>query len=192
MADEPDLPFLEKRLGLPLGPTLTELVRLCFRTAPADPAGAFWRLHLYLDWIHPGSTETADAALRIPRMTPAEVMPFGASATDLQHYGFLMRDPALPTEQRPIVYVSKGAPAEVIAADLRSFLGLVAYAGAADMRRHFSDPDWAARRTAMLDPHRGGGASAQKLSELLLSVPGVSLPSSPSAVVQASPNLQVS
>jgi hypothetical protein len=178
----PDLPHLESKLGVPLGDTLRALIEVAYAREPERPQEAFRPLSLLLDWIGPDAT-TPDA-LRVDEMTPRDVLPFASTGTDQHHMGFLMRDPSLATDARPVVFIAQDVPsAHVVAPNLRAFLGLVAYGGASWVRRDSLDSEWKKVRAALLAGGEAGHAAAA-----LVKVPGVSLPASPARVTRMAPD----
>ncbi len=191
-----NLALLESRLTLSFGKTLTALVRLAHELNPKAPHQAFWNLDLQLPWIaiRGGSA----AKLRVPGLTPRNVLPF-ATDGDKQprtHYGFLDDGSKSAADARPVVRVRKEwPPAEVVAPDLPTFLGLVAYAGALNIARASGPEAWKKARELYLEedgevdyPRRRG---FEKAGERLCTLPGVKFPAKPWKVGMATLNAEL-
>ncbi len=176
---------LEKKLGIAPGATLTALVDLAERASPAAPWDAFEPLWLGLPWLKAG---TSAASMRCS--TPKNVHPFAETGGDLNHFGFLL-DGEMPTDERPIVYVvpkDDDEATEIVAPNLRAFLGLVAVAFGEVVSRAATDAEWATFRRDWYGDDPALLAEMDRLSALLCSIPGVVRPISPSRVANACPN----
>nr|HEX4314921.1 hypothetical protein [Kofleriaceae bacterium] len=176
---------LEARLGMPLGRTLTAVVELAKTLRPRAPWDSFAPLWFRMPWLRRGHTA---AALR--HSTPANVHPFAESGGDLVHFGFLRDDDRAPTDNLPIVVVrpkEDDEHTEIVAPDLRAFLGLLAIADGDTIARDLSDAEWAAARTAMCGDDRARRAEMDRLGDLLCGLPGVARPKRPSRVARACP-----
>ncbi len=175
---------LTQRLGLAPGPTLTALVALSERIAPGAPGEAFGLLWLYLPWLAPGGR-----AADLRHGTPHNVHPFAETGGDLNHFGFLM-DGERPTEDRPIVSVTPkddDEATQIVAPNLRAFLGLVATAFGEVISRQGTDADWFSFRADWYPTDDARRAEMERLSDLLCTIPGVARPASPTAVANAVP-----
>jgi hypothetical protein len=173
-----NLDAFEATLGIPIGPLMIALVEL-----HAREQGGFEGLELLLE---PGFE-------RIPEMTPVDVLPFGATAIDLTHFGFLItEDENRSTDSRPICLVTKDFPtAHVVAPDLAGFLSLAAVAGVQMIRRGAPDAAYFRAREERLAESGGFrvGEEFRRISDLLCTIPGVALPESPQRITLASPDL---
>lgn len=180
--DEPavlDWTAIGSCFGAPLGPLLRALVELCFRLDPKSPADALGSVFLLLDWIPPGTMSVDER--RVDGLTPQSVWPFAATGADLEHFGFLMDDgDARSMDERPVVFVAKDVPsAHVIAPNLASFLGLVAWTGWPQIERRTTDHEHAEMRAEQLEDD-----DVRACMDALLTLPGVVVPPSPMRVVR--------
>jgi hypothetical protein len=184
----PDDRVLARRLGLALGPTLSALVDRAYQLDPRAPEDAFAALFFLLDWIGPQDFDIEE--LRVPGMTPPNVLPFGRTGGDLHHFGFLMDDPALPTDERPVVYIAKDVPAaHVVAPNLVGFLSLVAWGGASWIdRAQLPERGGLLVYRARCDDPEDGGEPFRRASEALCSIPGVAIPDHPRAIAEILPD----
>ncbi len=181
--DEKDI---EQRLGILPGETMKALVALAERISPKSPGWAFDSLWFAMPWLEQGQSGGQG--------TPHNVHPFASTGGNLNHFGFLM-DNDLPTDERPIVrVVPKGGDeeTEIIAPNLREFLGLIAIAFGEVGSRSASDEEWFGFRDAWYgeqeadDPERL--AEMAHLSDALCTIPGVKRPQSPSKVARSCAN----
>jgi len=170
---------IERAYGATPGPLLRALVELCFRLDPESPADALGSVFLLLDWIPPGAMSVDDR--RVDEMTPRNVWPFAATGADLEHFGFLLQDgDDRPIEDRPVVFVAKDVPpAHIVAPNLASFLGIVAWTGWPQIDRQRTDHHFAETRSEQLNDD-----DTRACMESLLTLPGVTLPTSPMRVVR--------
>ena len=174
-----------RRLGISPGATLTSLVALAERTSPRCPWSAFKPLWLLLPWL-----ESEKTAAHMRHGTPRNVAPFAETGGDLNHFGFLM-DGALPTDERPIVYVepkNDDDATQIVAPNLRAFLGLVSVAFAEVVSRGASDAEWFGFRRDWYGDDAARLAEMDRLSDLLCTIPGVTRPASPSKIANAYPD----
>lgn len=176
---------LEKRLGMALGATLTALVDLAEQVSPSAPWDAFAPLWLRLPWL---DEKTRASEMRCA--TPRNVHPFAETGGDLNHFGFLL-DGDVPTDERPIVYVAPKddvEATEIVAPNLRAFLGLIAVAFGEVVSRSATNAEWAAFRREWYGDDPTRLSEMDRLSTLLCSIPGVARPTSPWTVANAYPN----
>ena len=166
---ELDVAEIEARHGAPLGLLLVARLRLACKRAPFEPWSAFSALGVYV--VVTGSPERLTC-------TPDDTLPLIETGADLHHAVLLRKDRALPLDRCPVVFVAEGE-CTVVAPDLAAYLGLVSIAGAEAVTSK-SDEAWRADREAWLEAQPDFAAQ----SEALLSLPGVHLPSSPTAVVR--------
>ena len=176
---------LEEKLGMIPGGTLTAFVALAEHVLPSAPWDAFELLWLRIPWLEEG---TYAVAMRCS--TPKNVHPFVETGGDLNHFGFLL-DGDMPTDERPIVYVAPkddDEATEIVAPNLRAFLGLVAVAFGEVVSRGATDEEWATFRREWYGDDPARLAEMDRLSELLCSIPGVVRPTNPASVANAYPN----
>lgn len=174
---------IQKVLGIEPGTVLPELVRLAFKSNPAAPALAFEDLWFILPWL---GGKTSIEELRAMG-TPTDVLPFATTGGDFGQYGFLM-DGDIPTDKRPIVFVMPNdeSVTDIIAPDIRAFLGLIASGPVDRILRAWSDDDWVTQAKEF--GGQGLLGSRRRLAGILCSIPGVSRPSSPSSLTRAVPS----
>lgn len=180
-----DEKVVARRLGIPPGATLMNLVALAEKTSPRSPWSAFQPLWLLLPWL-----ESDETAGQIRHGTPRNVAPFAETGGDLNHFGFLM-DGILSTDERPIVYVepkNEDDATQIVAPNLRAFLGLVSVAFAEVVSRSATDTEWFGFRKQWYDEDVALLAQMGRLSDLLCTLPGVTRPESPSKVANAYPD----
>lgn len=169
---------IEACFGATLGPLLRALVELCFHRDPESPADAMRHVSLLLDWIPPGTMGVEDR--RVHQMTPQAVWPFAATGSDLEHFGVLSKEgDTRAFEDRPVVFVARGARARVVAPDLASFIGLVAWTGWPQLERDMTDHQFAELRAAQL-----ADEDTRACMESLLTLPGVGIPRSPMRLIR--------
>jgi len=176
---------IERKLGIPPGSTLAALVALAEQVRPEAPWAAFKPLWLALPWLEPGATVE-----QMRYGTPRNVHPFAETGGDLHHLGFLM-DRDLPTDERPIVYVNpkdEDDATQIVASNLRDFLGLVAISFAEVVSRGATDADWWGFRDQWYADEPARLQEMEYLSDRLRSIPGVVRPASPSRVANAYPD----
>ncbi len=176
---------LEKQLGMPPGETLSALASLAEQIVPDAPWNAFEPLWLVLPWLAPGGSAEAMRC-----STPVNVHPFAETGGDLHHLGFLM-DGDRPTDERPVVFVDpkdSDEATEIVAPNLREFLGLIAIAFAEVVSRRATDAEWLAVRHEWYGDDPVRLAEMERLSNLLCTIPGVVRPASPSKVANACVN----
>ena len=109
----------------------------------------------------------------------------------MHHFGFLM-DAELPTDDRPIVYVDPkddDDATEIVAPNLRDFLGLVAISFAEVVSRSATDAQWFGFREEWYGDEPARLEEMRRLSDALCSIPGVDRPALPSKVANAHPDL---
>jgi len=110
-----------------------------------------------------------------------------SSRGESNHFGFLL-DGDRTTDERPIVLVVPRGDlesTEVVAPNLRAFLGLVAVADRECVSRGATDAEWAAFRRESYGDDAARLAEMDRLSTLLCTIPGVVRPTSPSSVALA-------
>ena len=96
-----------------------------------------------------------------------------------------------PTEERPIVTVepkNDDDATEIVAPNLREFLGLVSVAFAEVVSRGASDADWSGFRNKWYGDDATRLVRMAHLSDLLRTIPGVVEPQNPSQVANAYPD----
>ncbi len=119
-------------------------------------------------------------------LTDASIKLFAWTGGDGNAIGFLMDDPEALTDSRPIVKVygcSDCSDWEVVAANLRDFLSLVTIACAEVISRKATDDQWRRFRIGWYDD-AADLRERDELARLLLTLPGVRTPDSPSALVR--------
>lgn len=181
-----DLGRFERKLGIPLGTTLTELLRLVHRIDPEKPHSALSALCFEMPWL---AEDTTVDELR--RGMPENVLPFARTGASGNLFGFLMDDPQAPTDARPIVLIKPldGADgAHIVAPSLADLLALLTLGDGDMITRRLSDEAWRAYRgrTYGADPARL--AIMEKLSDMLCMLTGVWRPSSPSELANRTPD----
>ena len=176
---------LEKRLGISPGTTLFELSKRAFQISPDNPSIAFDPLWFQLPLLDPdyGSYEDCFAGIG----TAKNVHAFAFTGGDLCHFGFLM-DENRHTDERPIVFVDPGDAAQIVAPDLRSFLGLLSIAFGEVISRQHNNDRWFSFRQEWYgdDPERL--LKMATLSRELIAIPGVSSPEDPKGIANAIPS----
>jgi hypothetical protein len=176
---------IHRRLGVVPGPLLKAWVAEAERLRPEEPEDAFELLWMHLPWIAPGGS-----ADDLRNETPDDVIPFVESSGDLIHFGFLNDDTCdgRDSDSRPIVRVEPGDLAEIVAADLAAFLGVVSKADADIIARASTDRDWRSTRAQAIEASPEDERTLSELERCLLSLPGVSAPASLRAVTKAAKN----
>jgi len=172
-------------LGEPLGETLLALIDLATKLRPEDPPNAFAAL-----WLRLLDRQDLELEAR-GRVAPPDVTLFAWTGGDGNCFGFLMDGHASSVDERPVVKIypmDDAASYEVVASNLRDFLGLVAVAFAEVVTRRATDQDWMRFRAEWYGDKPALLAQMRRLSEHLLTIPGVKVPGSPSAVANAFPN----
>lgn len=111
-----DWPALEKRLGLPVGPTFRALVTSSVRLQAGAPASAYEGLGLSLDALRDGVV-----AMDLGNVRPTPCTPF--ASFDASTFSFVVREDA-STDQLAVVR-SESDFVQVVANDLATFLGMV-------------------------------------------------------------------
>jgi hypothetical protein len=184
-AAEPMISRGQLALGESLGDTLLALIELAAQLRPEDPPNAFAALWLRLLDEQDLELEARD------RLAPPGVSLFAWTGGDGNCFGFLMDGHASSVDERPVVRICPmdGASSyEVVASNLRDFLGLVAFAFAEVVTRNATDREWANFRTEWYGHKPAILAAMSELSKHLVSIPGVTIPASPSSVANAFPN----
>ena len=194
---------IESRLGTAPGATLIALAELATRVKREERAKAFDDLSFDLPWLTgkatrafwegrslPGSTGWGVRAMFGQYLgTPKNVHPF-AGVGLAAHLGFLM-DADLPTEERPIVIVRPERPdeaTEVIAPNLREFLGLLAISMGWAISRKATDAEHFVLRKELFGDNPERMNRMEVISNLLCKdIPGVHRPTHPSKVANAHP-----
>lgn len=169
----------ERLLRASPGTTLTALVRLACQVRPERPELAFDRL-----WLRLLGEEDMRFEEERP-LTGASIKLFAWTGGDGNAIGFLMDDPDVATDLRPIVKVYGCADAsdwEVVAANLGDFLSLVTIACAEVISRTATDDQFHAFRTEWYEAP-DDLRERDELASLLLALPGVRTPESPRALV---------
>lgn len=167
-----------------LGTTLEALIDLSARLNPKDPPNAFAHL-----WFRVLDAEDLEVEASNP-IAPPEVRLFAWTGGDGNCFGFLMDDPAQPTDERPIVKIYGCADAsayEVVAANLRDLLSLLALAFGEVITRAATDQEWQRFRKDWYGDDPKTLRQMERLSRELLTLPGVRIPSSPSTLACAAP-----
>jgi len=156
-----ELAALQSALGVPPGPLTRAFFELAERSGGVD---AFEGLQLILCNTTP-----------IPGVTPLNLVPFGSTGLSAGHFGFF-KGTAASTDELAIGVMS---PLTVVLRDLSVFLSLAAFAGAGEIDADAQDEQLARTR------HERWAEDGEftKLSELLCTLPGVSVPASPRALL---------
>jgi hypothetical protein len=166
---EIDFAGLEALHGAPLGPTLVAWLRLACKLAPFAPGSAFRALGVHVLALNSAAFP----------WTPDDTLPLFETGGDCHHAVLLRKDRALALDRCPVLFIAEGA-CTAVAEDLASYLGLVAIAGV-DAVTSSSDEAWHQLREDALAEVEGFAEQ----SEALLSLPDVTMPASPTAVVRA-------
>jgi hypothetical protein len=198
---------IERILGLTPGPTLLALAELAKKLRRKSPSAAFEVLSFVLPWLKTESERTADrllteevlkglpdwhrrSLLGVYLGTPYNVLPFAHTGGNTDHFGFLI-EREKPVEDLAIVRVLPSEPDEatqIVAPNLRDFLGLLAISSGFAISREATDEEWFLFRKEWFgdDPKRI--AEMEAVSNALCdNVPGVRRPSRPSQVATAFP-----
>lgn len=204
---------IERRLGLNPGGTLIELAKLAEAVRPDSPSTAFDSLWFELPWLATSAPEPTRLFGSLKQLfgrrsseevfapkwfssmgTPVNVHPFAMTGGNSNHFGLLMDGDAL-IEDRPVVMViprAADADTQVVAPNLREFLGLLAIAFGEVISRSATDEEWFKFRDDWYgddDPERI--AEMRQHSDLLCErIPGVRRPTHPSRVANAHPALE--
>ncbi len=176
---------IARKLGLPVGPLMLALVKLCEEESAAEPENALEVLWVRLWWLHP------DVRRPLSHGTPSRVISFVETGGDLNHFGFLEGSSAETTDERAIVLVEpKGDAPRIVAENLATFLGLIALASAEafiDFGGGRASPSrdrrWRGWRTEWYASEPKRLAEMNRLSDKLLALPGVVAVKSPSRAI---------
>jgi len=177
---------VEERLGIVPGPTLKELAKRAFETKPARPSYAFEKLWFQLPWLDPDYAGYNSCFSGIG--TPKNVKAFAFTGGDLVHFGFLSA-PGLINEESPIVCIDPGDRAQIVAPNLRQFLGLLSIAFGEVMGRHTNDL-WFNFRKQWYGNEPDHLLDMERLSQIILSIPGVTRPSNPESIANMAANIE--
>jgi hypothetical protein len=170
------VPYFRAGLGIEIGPLMAALIDLYFE----DDIG----FSHHLDF-----TMSPDAeGMRIPSLTPADVIPFAHTDAGDRFAFLASADPRATTDARPVCRVSRGVTStRIVAADLAGFLSLLAIAGSTPIARDAMDVAYyQAREDLLCDPDHGRDARA--VLDLLAALPGVAVPARPSTLAHAHPD----
>ncbi|SFD17577.1 hypothetical protein SAMN05518672_101885 [Chitinophaga sp. CF118] len=171
---------MEKRLGFTPGPTLVELAKRAYETSSALPSHAFAKLWFILPWLdakYDGYNTCFGGS-----GTPKNVKAFAFTGGDLVHFGFLTA-PDLENEESPIVCIDPGDHAQIVAPNLRAFLGLLSIAFGEVMGKHTNE-HWFAFRQKWYGNEPDHLQEMERLSQTILTIPGVTRPSDPERIVK--------
>lgn len=187
-ADQAGLePELERKLSIPPGKTLIALVKLAQEISPQAPEVALAPLWFEMPWLKSNWDSVEGLCYR----TPHNVLPFGETGGDLNHFGFLMDDPRLPTDERPVVMVvpkNDDEATQVVAKNLRDFLSLLTVGFGDILSRQLKDKEWFAVRKEWYGDDPDRLAEMERLSELLTTIDGVQKPKKPRKLAKAAKN----
>jgi hypothetical protein len=178
---------LERKLSIPPGRTLTALVALAKEIDPETPETAFAPLWFEMHWLKP----TWDSIEGLCCRTPENVLPFAETGGDLNHFGFLMDDPKLATDERPIVMVvpkDDDEATQVVASNLRDFLSLLTVGFGDIVSRQLEDKEWFAVREEWYGDDPDRLAEMKRLSDHLATIDGVQKPGKPRELANAARN----
>jgi len=167
------------RLGFTPGPTLVELAKRAYETAPALPSHVFDKLWFILPWLD-SKYDGYDACFS-GIGTPKNVKAFAFTGGDLVHFGFLA-EPGIVNEESPVVCIDPGDRAQIVAPNLRAFLGLLSIAFGDVMGRHTND-HWFAFRQKSYGNEPDHLQEMERLSQIILTIPGVTRPGDPEGIV---------
>jgi hypothetical protein len=175
---------LAQSLGVELGPLTAALSRLD-SSLPQDSLleigtitcrSPIWGCDFYLDFPEP-----------FQHITPSNVLLFGSTGVDCNQFGFVMPTQGSGTTDELVVALVRPKGDEVVLApNLAAFLSLVATAGTEAIDADMTDEDYAERRAQALED-----TVFRDTSLLLCSLPGVSIPASPSALLRQCPPVQL-
>lgn len=167
----------EKKLGVEFGDVFRALLDSASLLSADAPYLAFSPLSMVLD----GFPLVSDENVRRFN-TPSDVLCFGSTGFDGNHFGFVMTQPKLALDQRPVVFIEPDddPPANVIAGNLADFLSLVSMGGADLMLRSMTDQEWKKKPT---------GPKAKRCIDVLRKIPGVRAIKKPSELVNSTPNI---
>ncbi|MGE0327200.1 MAG: hypothetical protein AB7K71_11615 [Polyangiaceae bacterium] len=172
---------LGARLGVDLGPLTRAMARLPWPGQSPDPIGTIsqahriWGCDFYLDFPEP-----------FEHFTPTNVELFGSTGVDCNQFGFVApTGPVSNTDELMVALLQPKDDEIFVFQNLAAFLSLVATAGTEAIVRDMTDEDFAeAREHALQDEFFAYN------SLLLCSLPGVSVPASPAAVLRESPKVE--
>lgn len=170
---------MKDRLTITPGSTLIELAKRSCETAPALPSHAFDKLWFNLPWLN--STYEGYNACFSGIGTPKNVKAFAFTGGDLVHFGFLTA-PGLENEEAPIVCIDPGDRAQIVAPNLRAFLGLLSIAFGEVMGRHTNE-NWFSFRQKSYGNEPDHLLEMERLSQIILTIPGVTRPDDPESIL---------
>ncbi|MEZ4375936.1 MAG: hypothetical protein R3B07_34340 [Polyangiaceae bacterium] len=172
---------LAARLGVGLGPLTLAMARLPWPGQSPDPIGTItqrtphWGCDFYLDFPEP-----------FEHFTPTNVELFGSTGVDCNQFGFVApTGPVSNTDELMVALLQPKDDEIFVFQNLAAFLSVVATAGTEAIGRDMTDEDFAEARERALEDQLFRDTSLQ-----LCSLPGVSVPESPAAVLRQSPEVE--